>query len=180
MLRGYKVILDHDLAVLYGVSTKMLKRAVRRNEARFPDDFMFQVTSEEHQALRFQIGTLKRGRHPKYLPLAFTEQGVAMLSGILRSQRAVLVNVAIMRAFVRLREAMAAHGELGRRLAEIERLLASHGAQLGEHARLIQVGFEAVRKLMEAPEPPRRRIGFDTARWKGSGPGRPKRRRRRG
>lgn len=127
---------------------------------RFPEDFMFQVTFEEHRILRSQIGTLSHGGHPKYPPLAFTEQGVAMLSGVLHGPRAVRVNVAIMRAFVRLREAAAAHGELVRRLAEMEGVLTQHGSQLGEHARLIQEGFEAIRALMEAPEPQKIHIGF--------------------
>lgn len=168
VLRGMKVILDHDLAGLYAVPNKVLKRAVRRNRSRFPEDFMFQITFEEHRILRCQIGALSHGTHPKYPPLAFTEQGVAMLSGVLHSPRAVRVNVAIMRAFVRLREAAAAHGELVRRLAELEGVLTEHGSQLGEHARLIQEGFEAIRGLMEAPEPREKHIGF---RRPGEAPG---------
>lgn len=160
VLRGKKVILDRDLARLYGVQTKALNRAVLRNLDRFPEDFMFKLTQQEARSSRCQIGTLKRGENIKYPPLAFTEQGVAMLSSVLRSPKATQVNIAIMRAFVQLREGLAAHGEVGRRLAEIEGVLAAHGSQLGEHARLIQEGFEAIRRLMEAPEPPRKRIGF--------------------
>lgn len=159
VLRGKKVILDRDLARLYGVRTKNLNRAVSRNRDRFPDDFMFRVTPQELEILRFQIGTSSWGGQ-RWAPSAFTEQGVAMLSSVLRSPKATQVNIAIMRAFVQLREGLAAHGELGRRLAEIEGVLAAHGSQLGEHARLIQEGFEAIRRLMEAPEPPRKRIGF--------------------
>ena len=121
LLRGQKVMLDRDLAALYGVQTKNLNKAVRRNLDRFPADFMFQLTSDETDALRFQFGTLKRGQHFKYLPYAFTEQGVAMLSSVLSSQRAVQVNVAVMRAFVRLRETLSLHEELAYKLAELER-----------------------------------------------------------
>lgn len=167
LIRGRRVILDRDLAVLYGVRTKNLNKAVRRNRDRFPDDFMFRLTLKEAQDSRFQTGTLKRGENVKFLPLAFTEQGVAMLSSVLRSPRATQVNIAIMRAFVQLREGLAAQGELGRRLAEIEGILAVHGSQLGEHAKLIQEGFEAIRRLMEAPEPSRKRIGFGRQEEKG-------------
>jgi len=122
-LRGRKVLLDEDLAKLYGVSTKRLNEQVRRNRKRFPPDFMFELTDEESLALRSQIATLKRGRgrHRKYLPFAFTEQGVAMLSSVLRSDRAIQVNIAIMRAFVRLREILASHKDLARKLEEMER-----------------------------------------------------------
>lgn len=163
-LRGMKVILDRDLARLYGVTTGNLNKAVRRNRDRFPPDFMIVLTPAEYRSLRFQIGILGTGRHSKFLPMAFTEQGVAMLSGVLHSRRAAKVNIAIMRAFVRLREAAAAHGELVRRLAEMEGVLTEHGSRLGEHARLIQEGFEAIRTLMEAPEQPRKRIGFGRRR----------------
>ena len=102
-LRGYKVMLDYDLAVLYGVETKRLKERVRRNNSRFPEDFMFELTSEEFNSLRSQFASLKRGQHIKYLPFAFTEQGVAMLSSILNSEKAVQVNIEIMRAFTNYR-----------------------------------------------------------------------------
>src|SRR5258706_8945823 len=116
LIRGQKVMLDRDLAPLYGVTTGNLNKAVKRNLARFPEDFMFQLSAEEAESLRFHFGSLKRGQHYKYLPYAFTEQGVAMLSGVLRSHRAVQVNVAIMRAFVRLREALSLHKELAHKL----------------------------------------------------------------
>ena len=109
LVRGQKVILDRDLASLYGVPTKSLNRAVKRNLDRFPSDFMIQLTAEEAESSRCQIGTLKRGQNIKYLPCAFTEQGVAMLSSVLRSPQAVQVNIAIMRAFVRLRETLSLH-----------------------------------------------------------------------
>lgn len=156
LIRGQKVILDRDLAALYGVTTSNLNKAVKRNPDRFPGDFMIQLTAEEAEALRFHSGTLKRGQHYKYLPHAFTEQGVAMLSGILRSHRAVQVNVAIMRAFVRLREALSLHKELAHKLAELERKIESHDA--GIHSL-----FEAIRQLMAPtppPEEPKREIGF--------------------
>ena len=120
MVRGQKVILDADLAVLYGVETKQSKRQVRRNNDRFPEDFMFVLTGGEYNDLRCQSGTLERGQHAKYLPMAFTEQGVAMLSGVLTSKRAIQVNIAIMRAFVRMRELLSTNKELAQRLAELE------------------------------------------------------------
>ncbi|MDE2291547.1 MAG: ORF6N domain-containing protein [Elusimicrobia bacterium] len=160
VFRGRRVMLDRDLARLYGVEVKALNRAVQRNAGRFPSDFMLTLTREEMRVLRCQIGTLGWGAYSKYPARAFTEQGVAMLSGVLRSPRAVEVNVAIMRAFVRLREAVAARSDLARRLAEIEKTLADHGAALGRHAGLIQEGLDAIAELMKAPEEPRRRIGF--------------------
>jgi len=154
LIRGHRVMLDSDLADLYAVPTKVLNQAVRRNRARFPSDFMFQLTVEEADSLRSQFVTLEvgRGKYPKYRPYAFTEQGVAMLSGILRSRRAVQVNVAIMRAFVRLREIIGSNKVLARRLAELEK---KYDAQF-------RVVFDAIRELMEEPKPKSRRIGFKT------------------
>lgn len=120
IIRGQKVLLDRDLAALYGVTTGNLNKAVQRNIERFPSDFMFQLTAEEAERSRFQIGSLKRGQNIKYLPRAFTEQGVAMLSSVLKSPRAVQANIAIMRAFVRLRETLAMHADLQHNLAELE------------------------------------------------------------
>lgn len=122
VVRGQKVMLDEDLAALYEVETKSLNRSVRRNLERFPEDFMFQLTSAEYDVLRYQIGTLKIGRgvHRKYLPLVFTEQGVAMLSGILNSERAIRVNVAIMRTFVRIRQILLEES-LSHRITELEK-----------------------------------------------------------
>ena len=118
LLRGQRVMLDRDLAALYGIQTKNLNKAVRRNLDRFPADFMFQLTLDEADPSRFQFGTLKRGQNIKYLPYAFTEQGVAMLSSVLSRHRAVQVNVAIMQAFVRLRETLSLHRELAHQLAD--------------------------------------------------------------
>lgn len=153
LIRGQKVMLDRDLARLYGVETKALKRAVQRNSERFPADFMFQLTPEEHNSLRYQFGTLKRGQHSKYLPFVFTQEGVAMLSGVLRSPRAVQVNIAIMRAFVRLRETLLLHKELAHKLADLERKIENHD----ENIRIL---FDAIRQLMAPLETPHREIGF--------------------
>ncbi len=154
LIRGQKIMLDEDLAELYGVETKALKRAVRRKRNRFPDDFMFVLTSNEYSTLRYQFGTIKRGQHSKYLPYAFTEQGVAMLSGVLNSGQAVKVNIAIMRAFVRLRETFAAHKELARKLEDLERGYETHDKQI--HAI-----FEAIRQLMAPEQKPKHRVGFE-------------------
>ncbi len=147
-------MLDRDVAELYGVETKQLKRAVRRNINRFPEDFMFQLTKEEYQLLRSQFGTFKRGGHSKYLPMAFTEQGVAMLSSILNSNRAIEVNIAIMRVFVKLRETMATHTELTHKLSDLEQRIEGQDEQ-------IQVIFEAIRQLMLPPDQKgKKEIGF--------------------
>jgi hypothetical protein len=152
MLRGERVLLDSDLAGLYGVGTKTLNRAVKRNRDRFPGDFMFQLTGEETGNLRYQNGTSSWGGR-RYLPQAFTEQGVAMLSSILRSKRAVMVNIEIMRAFVQLRRILATHADLARKLAALER---KYDAQF-------KSVFDAIRALMTPPTAkPRRRIGFVT------------------
>ena len=150
LLRGERVILDHDLAELYDVETKVLKRAVRRNAARFPADFMFELSRDEYDNLRSQIDTSSWGGR-RYLPYAFTEQGVAMLSSVLRSRRAVLVNIEIMRTFVRLREILLTHKDLTRRLDELER---NYDAQF-------RVVFDAIRQLMDPVQKPKRRIGFE-------------------
>ena len=138
LIRGQRVMLDCDLAALYGVETKNLNRAVKRNPDRFPADFMLQLTVDEAEALRFQFGTLKRGQHYKYLPLVFTQEGVAMLSSVLRSPRAAQVNIAIMRVFVRLRETLALHKGLAHKLAQLERKIEVHplSASIGERVRV--------------------------------------------
>ncbi|MBI3415048.1 MAG: ORF6N domain-containing protein [Verrucomicrobia bacterium] len=158
-LRGERAMLDSDLARIYGVSTGALNRAVKRNRERFPTDFMFQLTADELDSLRCQTGILKagRGRHRKFLPYAFTEQGVAMLSSVLRSRRAVLVNVEIMRAFVALRREAGRYEALGRKLAELEQSQKLQGED-------IQTIFAALHQLEETsswayPEG-RRLIGF--------------------
>jgi hypothetical protein len=140
LIRGCKVMLDEDLAGLYGVSTKRLNEQVRRNKKRFPNDFMFQLTVEEANSLRSQFATLKagRGRHRKYLPLVFTEQGVAMLSGVLNSDRAIDVNIMIMRAFVRIRRMLSLNRALAKRLAAIEQRLTGHDADVRQLYDLFQ------------------------------------------
>ena len=151
LLRGQKVMLDRDLAELYGVPTKNLKRAVQRNKSRFPDDFAFVLNSEEFTNWRCQFGTsnsVKMGmRRP---PMAFTEQGVAMLSSVLNSERAVQVNIAIIRAFVRLRLLLASHEDLARKLAELEK----------KYDEKFRVVFDALRELMTPPAPAKKEIGF--------------------
>lgn len=141
-------MLDEDLAVLYGVETKSLNQAVRRNASRFPSDFMFQLSGEEARFLRSQIVTLEkggRGRYRKYLPYAFTEHGVAMLSSVLRSQRAIATNIEIVRAFVRLRSAVRVGLELADRVIAVERTQAAQERELGEHAVQIHQVFAAMR-----------------------------------
>ena len=208
VLRGEKVLLDTDLAELYGVPTKRLNQAVKRNLDRFPEDFMFQLTEEEveilrsqfatprsadaalrsqsvtldapnlksqsvtskdaEDSLRSQIATLKtddsifqsgtssgRGQHRKYLPYAFTEQGVAMLSSVLRSPRAVEVNIAIMRTFVQLRRLMDSNALLAEKIEKLERKYAEHDQQF-------QLVFDAIKQLIQTPDPPKRQIGFHT------------------
>jgi len=151
LLRGHRVMLDSDLAALYDVETKALNRAVKRNAGRFPHDFAFRLTAAEAESLRCQIGTSKEGRGGRrYLPLVFTEQGVAMLSGVLTSERAVRVNVAIMRAFVRSRRMVDSRRGLARKLAELEE---KYDAQF-------RVVFDAIRSLMETGDEPRPQIGF--------------------
>ena len=152
VVRGQRVILDAELAALYGVSLKALKQAVRRNRSRFPDDFLFELSLTETRALRSQIVTLdvgspgpSRGRHVKYASFAFTEQGVAMLSSVLRSARAIEVNIAIVRTFVRLRRLAMDHVELARRLAELEQVSTVHD----ERIRSI---FAALRRLMASDD----------------------------
>jgi len=160
MMRGHKVMLDADLADLYQVNVKVLNQAVKRNRARFPSDFMFRLTAREAGSIRSQLVTLKsereskRGRHRKYLPYVFTEQGVAMLSSVLRSPRAVQVNIEIMRAFVHLRQMLQSNAQLLEKLNALARK---------SDARFATV-FEAIRELMTPPTSPTRQIGFRVVR----------------
>jgi len=149
MIRGHKVMLDKDLAVLYGVTTGNLNKAVARNLDRFPNDFMFQLTGEEFKNLKFHFGRASWGG-TRTLPRAFTEQGVAMLSSVLRSKRAILVNITIMRVFVRLKEMIASHKDLARKLDTLEK----------KYDQQFSVVFDAIRKMMTPPKSTRRRIGF--------------------
>jgi len=149
-IRGHRILLDADLARLYGVSTRSLNKAVSRNATRFPADFMFRLTVREYANLRFQFGTSSWGGR-RYRPLAFTEKGVAMLSGILRSERAVEVNLEIMRAFVRIRHLLDSNKELARKLGELEQKVDGQ----------FRVVFDAIRQLMTSPPTGRKRIGFE-------------------
>lgn len=154
LLRGEKVMLDSDLAGLYGVTTGNLNKAVKRNFRRFPSDFMFQLTLEELEGLLFQPGRSKGRGGSRHRPYAFTEQGVAMLSSVLRSERAVQVNIAVMRAFVQLRQVLASHEELAQKLTDLERRIENHDSAI--HSL-----FEAIRQLMAPPPPPQHpEIGF--------------------
>ena len=152
LLRGEKVMLDDDLAVLYGVETKALNQAVRRNIERFPEDFMFQLTAEEAETLRSQTVTSKPGRGGRrYRPYAFTEHGVAMLSAVLRTPMAIQVSIEIVRTFVRLRRMIAANADLARKLATLEK---KYDAQF-------RVVFDAIRDLMAPTPNVKRLIGFE-------------------
>lgn len=150
LVRGQKVILDNDLAELYDVKTKALVQAVKRNIERFPEDFMFQLSEKEFTILRSQIVTSKKKGGRRYPPYAFTEQGVAMLSSVLRSKKAILVNVEIMRTFVQLRKMLTSHRELARKLVALER-------QMDLRFRVI---FQAIRQLMAPAKSSKRKIGF--------------------
>lgn len=156
-VRGQRVMLDRDLAELYGVPTRTLNQAVKRNRSRFPADFMFQLTAGEVRSLRSQIviSNASRGGR-RYQPFAFTQEGVAMLSAVLKSERAVQVNIAIMRAFVSLREMAVSYRNLARKLGELER-------RCDHHDQNIKVVFDALKQLIHAPEKPRRPIGFVAA-----------------
>lgn len=151
LLRGQKVMLDSDLANLYGIETKVLNQAVKRNIDRFPEDFMFSLTREEILRMSQIVTSLKFSKSIN----AFTEQGVAMLSSVLRSKKAVRVNIAIMRAFVKLRQILSTHKELAHKLAELEK-------KIEKHDQAIKDIFQAIHQLMAPPEEPKRRIGFYT------------------
>jgi hypothetical protein len=159
-IRGYKVMLDFDLAELYMVETRRLKEAVRRNIQRFPPDFMYELTQQEYQSLRSQIATLKigRGAHAKYPPFAFTEQGIAMLSGVLHSERAIEMNIAIMRAFIAIRQFTLQYDDLADQIVEIRESVSNHNDQLEQI-------YGAIEKLLDKNTEQRiwagrERIGF--------------------
>ena len=151
LIRGLKVMIDRDLAELYGVPTKRLKEQVRRNISRFPEDFMFELSEGEEALLRSQIATLKgKGKHSKYLSMAFTEQGVAMLSTVLNSERAIQVNIQIMRTFTRFRQMLVGHKDLRQKIEKMEE-------KYDEQFRAI---FEAIKQLLKEDDQPKRKIGF--------------------
>jgi hypothetical protein len=153
LLRGQKVMLSQDLAALYRVAVKALNQAVKRHTTRFPADFVFQLTAEEFDNLKSQFVTSSWGGLRRALPYAFTEEGVAMLSSVLNSERAVKVNIAIMRAFVKLRETLATNRELARKFSELEKRVGKHDDEIGAI-------IDAIRQLMAPPAKPRREIGF--------------------
>jgi phage regulator Rha-like protein len=154
-IRGQKIMLDKDLAELYGVETKVFNQAVRRNIERFPDDFMFQLTQEEWNSLRSQFVTLEKGRgkYSKYLPFVFTEQGVAMLSSILNSKTAIQINIQVIRVFTKMRELMSTHKDILLQLEKFEKKFSKYDED-------IALVFEHLRQLFNPSQPPRRRIGF--------------------
>lgn len=154
-IRGRKVMLDTDLAQLYGVATKNLNKAVERNRERFPEDFMCQLTGQEFANLRFQTGTSSRHGGRRYLPYAFTQEGIAMLSSVLRGPRSAAVNVEIMRAFVRMRRMLLSVDELALKVEALERKAVANDQDM-------KMVFAALKELMTPPEPPRREIGFHT------------------
>ena len=165
LLRSEKVMLDRELAELYGVETKALNQAVKRNLERFPADFMFQVSKDEAALIsRSQFVTLESGKNLKYRPYAFTEQGVAMLSSVLRSERAIQVNLATMRTFVQLRRILSSHADLARKLVSLER----------KYDKQFRGVFDAIRELMSEKKTPRREIGFHTLMPKPAKSGRAK------
>lgn len=154
VIREQKVMLDSDLAILYGVTTFNLNKAVKRNIKRFPDDFMFQMTADEYESLKFQIGISNKGRGGRRtMPYVFTEQGVAMLSSVLNSERAVQVNIAIMRTFVNMRKILLNNDEVNKKLTEIEN-------KLGDHDEEFKKVFTAIRLLMNPPSKSDKEIGF--------------------
>jgi len=153
IIRGHKVMLDFDLSELYGVETKRLKEQVRRNKSRFPEDFMFELTPEEYKSLRSQIATLKRGEHTKYLPFAFTEQGVAMLSSILHSETAIQVNIQIIRVYTKMRQLLPDNKELWHKIEALEMNLIKKDDE-------IQAIFKILKQLLIKEEKPGEPIGF--------------------
>jgi hypothetical protein len=164
LVRGQRVMLDSDLAEVYGVETGALNRAVKRNLERFPDPFVFQLLENEWDALRCQIGSLDygRGRHRKYLPYAFTEHGAVQLATVLKSRRAIQASIAVVNAFISLRHILDANQALARRIDEL-------AAKVGDHDQAFALVFKELKRLTEgaAPEPPRERIGFKTNKERG-------------
>ena len=155
LVRGQKVMLDSDLAELYGLETKRLKEQVNRNIDRFPKHFMFQLTKDENEILRSQFATLRHGEHSKYLPYAFTEHGVLMLSNVLKSKRAIEMSIKIIDVFVKIREMLLTHKDILLKLDQLEK-------QVTQNSEDIRMIFAALKQLLTPPESPRQRIGFKT------------------
>ncbi|MFC1522063.1 ORF6N domain-containing protein [Elusimicrobiota bacterium] len=159
LIRGYRVMLDSHLAELYGAEAKQLKRRVRRNAGRFPPDFMFELSRQEYESLRCHFGTLKTGAHSKYLPYVFTEQGVAMLSNVLHGKRAINVNIAIMRTFVKIRQILLERKDWARQMQELER-------RIEKNEMDIKTVFQVIKQIMEPIGKTKPRIDFFTDRGK--------------
>ena len=153
LIRGQKVMIDRDLAELYGVETRRLKEQVNRNLSRFPKHYMFELTQQEYESLRSQNATLKQGGHAKYLPYAFTEHGVLMLANVLKSGLAIEMSIKVIDVFVKLREMLLTHKDILLKLEQLEKKATAHDAD-------IQMIFEALKQLLNPPQPPRQRIGF--------------------
>ena len=153
-------MMDSDLAELYEVLTKNLNKAVKRNRESFPDDFMFQLTKAEYDSLRFQFGTLKRGQHSKFLPYVFTQLGVSMLSSVLRSKKAIAVNIQIMRVFNRMQELLLTHKDILLKLEALERKMMKQDSKIGKHDKEIQMIFTYLKKLLGTEKQERKRIGY--------------------
>lgn len=153
ILRGQKVMADFDLAEMYNVETKQLKRQVRRNIERFPADFMFELSDDEYTSLRSQLGTLKRGEHSKYLPMVFTEQGVAMLSSVLRSETAIQVNIQIIRVYTKMKQVLLDNKELWQKIEKIEQAMLKKDGE-------VKAIFKILKQLLVKEEKPRQPIGF--------------------
>ena len=160
LVRGQKVMFDKDLASLYGVLVKNLNKSVKRNRKRFPADFMFRLTREEYNSLRFQFGTIEKGAHSKYLPYVFTEQGVAMLSSVLNSERAVEVNIRIIRIFTKMREMIMTHKDILLKLEQMEKKLVKQDERTTKHDDEIQLIFTYLKKLLSPPVAPIKKIGY--------------------
>jgi len=160
VIRGKKVLIDQHLAELYGVETKVLKRAVKRNIDRFPEDFMFQLSKDEAEILRCQIGTLRWGEHSKYMPFIFTEPGIAMLSSVLNSPRAIQVNIQIIRVFIKLREMLSTHEELRKKIEELEKKYDTRLNKIDGRVQTVLEAFEEIKLLLDPPADKKKKIGF--------------------
>lgn len=160
LIRGKKIMIDSDLAELYDVETKVLNQAVKRNINRFPEDFMFRLSTEEYNSLKSQIVTSNQRGGRRYLPLVFTEQGVAMLSSVLKSETAIYVNIQIIRVFTRMRELLLSNKEILLKLEKIEKKLLKQNAVQQKHEEEIQSVFEVLKELINTPQTPRKRIGY--------------------
>lgn len=166
LIRGKKVMLDFDLSEMYAAETKQLKRQVKRNIERFPEDFMFELTSKEFENLRSQFGTSSWGG-TRYMPMAFTEQGVAMLSSVLNSQTAIEVNIQIIRVFSKMRELLLTHKDILLKLEQVEKKMIKQDGKMKKYEEDIQLIFAALKELLNPPQEPRPRIGFKRGDEKG-------------